>query len=209
MSTHDSSPDTAPGLGWSPQIDKMLADWCDEAKCFEWMHSEAYSRYSKRATAMTIGSNITISLTGIANLVVGATIPDTTTTSMIFGCVSIGIGIVNMIQQQFGWTELANNYKVSAKHWTEISRKMQEQVIIPPSGRKDCGTFLKYVKQDMALASEHNSSIPKDIRLKCFEKFNLIPNFNVPDICGQIEHTAVYLEEPLLSRSPIETKVPV
>ena len=209
MSTHDSSPDTAPGLGWSPQIDKMLADWCDEAKCFEWMHSEAYSRYSKRATAMTIGSNITISLTGIANLVVGATIPDTTTTSMIFGCVSIGIGIVNMIQQQFGWTELANNYKVSAKHWTEISRKMQEQVIIPPSGRKDCGTFLKYVKQDMALASEYNTSIPKDIRLKCFEKFNLIPNFNVPDICGQIEHTAVYLEEPLLSRSPIETKVPV
>jgi hypothetical protein len=187
----------------------MLADWCDEAKCFEWMHSEAYSRYSKRATAMTIGSNITISLTGIANLVVGATIPDTTTTSMIFGCVSIGIGIVNMIQQQFGWTELANNYKVSAKHWSEISRKMQEQLIIPPSGRKDCATFLKYVKQDMALASEHNSSIPKDIRLKCFEKFNLIPNFNVPDICGQIEHTAVYLEEPLLSRSLIETKVPV
>jgi hypothetical protein len=197
MSTQDSSPDTTSGLGWTPQIDKMLADWCDEAKCFEWMHSEAYSRYSKRATAMTIGSNITISLTGIANLVLGATIPDTTTTSMIFGCVSIGIGIVNMIQQQFGWTELANNYKVSAKHWTEISRKMQEQIIIPPSGRKDCGTFLKYVKQDMALASEYNTSIPKDIRLKCFEKFNAIPKFNIPDICGQIEHTAVYIEQPL------------
>lgn len=201
MSTHDSSPDTAAGLQWSPQIDRMLADWCDEAKCFEWMHSEAYSRYSKRSTAMLIGANITISLSGIANLVLGATIPDTMTTSIIFGCVSIGIGIVNMVKEQFGWTELANNYKVSAKHWTEISRKMQEQLIIPPGSRKDCGTFLKYIKQDMTVASEHNTNIPVDIRQKCFEKFNVIPKFNIPDICGQIEHTAVYVEpklEPLL-----------
>lgn len=201
MSTHDSSPDTAAGLQWSPQIDRMLADWCDEAKCFEWMHSEAYSRYSKRSTAMLIGANITISLSGIANLVLGATIPDTMTTSIIFGCVSIGIGIVNMVKEQFGWTELANNYKVSAKHWTEISRKMQEQLIIPPGSRKDCGTFLKYIKQDMTLASEHNTNIPVDIRQKCFEKFNVIPKFNIPDICGQIEHTSVYVEpklEPLL-----------
>jgi hypothetical protein len=209
MSTHDSSPDTVPGLAWTSQIDKMLADWCDEAKCFEWMHSEAYSRYSKRSTVMTIGSNITISLTGIANLVIGSLVSDTMDSSMIFGCVSIGIGVVNMIREQFGWTELANNYKVSAKQWSEISRKMQEQLIIPPTSRKDCGTFLKYIKQDMAFASEHNSSIPKDIRLKCFEKFNIIPNFNVPDICGQIEHTAVYLEQPLLSRSSIETKIPI
>jgi methyltransferase-like protein len=58
----------------------------------------------------------------------------------------------------------------------------------------------------MAFASEHNSSIPKDIRLRCFEKFNIIPNFNVPDICGQIEHTAVYVEplqQPLLSTTQV------
>lgn len=196
----DETPDNAAGLQWSPQIDKMLADWCDEAKCFEWMHSESYSRYSKRATVMTIGSNITISLTGIANLVLGVTVSDATTTSMIFGCVSIGIGVVNMIQQQFGWTTLANNYKVSAKQWSEISRKVQEQLVIPPTARKDCATFLKYIKQDMTLASEHNSNLPKDIRQKCFEKFKSIPNFNLPDICGQIEHTAVYLEQPLLNQ---------
>jgi len=206
MPASEEGSDTAPGLQWTPQIDKMLADWCDESKCFEWMHTESYSRYSKRATVMNITTNITISLTGIANLVLGATITDTMTTSMIFGCVSIGIGIVNMVKEQFGWTELANTYKVSAKQWMEISRKMQEQLIIPPSGRKDCGTFLKYVKQDITLASEHNSSIPQDIRAKCFEKFSTIPKFNVPDICGQIEHTEVYvpdqpLKQPLLEPS--------
>jgi hypothetical protein len=123
---------------------------------------------------------------------------------MIFGCVSIGIGVVNMIQQQFGWTTLANNYKVSAKQWSEISRKVQEQLVIPPTARKDCATFLKYIKQDMTLASEHNSNLPKDIRQKCFEKFKSIPNFNLPDICGQIEHTAVYLEQPLLNQVVVQ-----
>lgn len=203
----DETPDTAAGLQWTPQIDRMLASWCDEAKCFEWMHSESYSRYSKRATVMTIGSNITISLTGIANLVLGATVSDATTTSIIFGCVSIGIGVVNMVKEQFGWTELANNYKVSAKQWSEISRKMQEQLIIPPAARKDCATFLKYIKQDITLASEHNTNIPADIRQKCFEKFKVIPNFNIPDICGQIEHTAIYVEpklEPLLVSNNID-----
>lgn len=200
----DETPDNAAGLQWSPQIDKMLANWCDEAKCFEWMHSESYSRYSRRATVMTIGSNITISLTGIANLVLGVTVSDATTTSMIFGCVSIGIGVVNMIREQFGWTTLANNYKVSAKQWSEISRKVQEQLVIPPTARKDCATFLKYIKQDMTLASEHNSNLPKDIRQKCFEKFKSIPNFNLPDICGQIEHTAVYLEQPLLNQVVVQ-----
>ena len=109
-----------------------------------------------------------------------------------------------MIQQQFGWTTLANNYKVSAKQWSEISRKVQEQLVIPPTARKDCATFLKYIKQDMTLASEHNSNLPKDIRQKCFEKFKSIPNFNIPDICGQIEHTAVYLEQPLLNQVVVQ-----
>ena len=198
MPASEEGSDTSASLQWTPQIDKMLADWCDESKCFEWMHTESYSRYSKRATAMTITTNITISLTGIANLVLGATIPDTMTTSMIFGCVSIGIGIVNMVKEQFGWSDLANTYKVSAKQWSEITRKMQEQLIIPPAGRKDCGTYLKYIKHDITLASEHNSSIPKDIRLKCFQTFNSIPKFNIPDICGQIEHTEVYVaDQPL------------
>jgi hypothetical protein len=41
----DETPDTAAGLQWSPQIDRMLADWCDEAKCFEWMHTASFSYF--------------------------------------------------------------------------------------------------------------------------------------------------------------------
>jgi len=202
MSTQDT-PDTQASLQWTTTIEKMLADWCDEAKCFEWMHNEAYARYNKLSTGMSIAANTVISLSGIANLIVGNL--TTTNASVIFGCISIGIGIVNMLQDKFDWLTMANNFKQSAKSWNAIARKIQEQLSIPASGRKDCSTFLKYIKQDIDHVSEFNTTIPKDLRDKCYEKFNRIPNFNVPDICGQIEHTTVYvemIEQPLLDDHP-------
>ncbi len=202
----DETPDIQPGLQWTPQIDKMLADWCDEAKCFEWMNTEAYTRYNKLSVGMSVTTNTIISLSGIANLIVGNFADESVKPSIIFGCISIGIGIVNMLQEKFDWLTMANNFKSHAKSWNEISRKMEEQLIIPPSGRKDCATFLKYIKQDITLASEHNSALPKDIREKCFQKFSKIPEFNVPDICGQVEHTTIYVEPlhvPLLADTGI------
>jgi hypothetical protein len=192
-------PDTQPGLQWNGTIDKMMADWCDQSKCFNWMHTHAYSRYSKRSTAMNICTNIAISLVGIVNLSLASSQVEPMTTSIVTGSVSVAIGIVKMIQEQFNWTTLANDYKRSAKQWEIITRKIQEQLIIPHNGRKDCGTFLKYIKQDINEASDTNVLIPKDIREKCNEKFGKIKDFDIPDVCGQVEHTTIYMPDPPLS----------
>jgi hypothetical protein len=48
--------------------------------------------------------------------------------------------------------------------------------------------------------------IPEAIRDACLEKFNKIEGFELPDICGQLEHTEVYTAEtalPLLRREQI------
>ena len=196
MSTNEA--ETQSGLQWNSTIDKMMADWCDQSKCFNWMHTQAYSHFSKRALTMSITTNIVISLSGIGNLIVGAVTTDATKTSIIFGCISIGVGIVNMIQDKFNWTMIATNHKQSAEKWDIITRKIEEQLAIPYSGRKDCGTFLKYIKQDINIVSETNPTIPKDIRNQCAEKFSKIKDFDIPDICGQVEHTAIYVPEQSL-----------
>jgi len=192
-STNES--DTQPGLQWNSSIDKMMANWCDQSKCFNWMHTQGYSRYSARATAMNISTNIFISLTGIVNLILGSVLTNNTVSSMSFGSISIGIGIVKMIQDQFDWATLANDFKRSAERWDIITRKIQEQLLIPYSGRKDCRTFLKYIKQDINNASDTNLIIPKDIREKCNVDFGQIKDFDVPDICGQVEHTTIYIQD--------------
>lgn len=194
MSDTKEEAETQPGLQWNESVDTMLAAWCDEAKCFEWMNTESYSRYNKLATGMTIATNTIIAVSGIANIIIGKVPGGNIDPSTIFGCISIFIGLVNMLQDKFDWLTMANNFKQSAVHWAVISRKIEEQLAIPHSGRKDCGTFLKYIKQDISLVSERNTSIPKDIRDLCFKKFSAIPNFNIPDLCGQLEHTSVYVE---------------
>lgn len=211
--TKDEGLDTAPGLQWTPAIDTMLANWCDQAKSFNWMHTHAYSRYSKRSTSMNISTNIAISLVGIANLALASSQVEPMTTSIVTGSVSVAIGIIKMIQEQFNWTSLAADFRNSAKKWDHVSRKIQEQVVLPYAGRKDCGTFLKYIKQDINEASDTNTLIPKDIRVKCNDKFGKIPEFDVPDICGQVEHTSVYVEQststlqvPLLIPNTIRAK---
>ena len=199
MSTKDESPDTAAGLSWSPSIDHMLANWCDQSKSFEWMNTEAYSRYSVRSTSMSITVNIAIALSGVANLIVGtAQLSETAVPpSTILGCVSIAISIISMLEDKFDWITMANNFKQASVHWSNVTRKLEEQLAVPPNGRKDCSTFLKYIRQDITMVSATNYMIPKDIRIKCMEKFGKILDFDVPDICGQVEHTSVYVEDPL------------
>jgi len=43
------------------------------------------------------------------------------------------------------------------------------------------------------VSSNGTSKIPSDIRVACYEKFRTIPDFDIPDICGQVEHTQVYM----------------
>ena len=45
-------------LEWSKEIDTLLAKWCDNAKCFEWMHSEASMDYSKKSRRFIIIINL-------------------------------------------------------------------------------------------------------------------------------------------------------
>ena len=198
MSTKDEGSDTQPGLQWTKSIDEMLSNWCDQAKSFEWMNTEAYARYSKLSTGMSITVNTAIALSGIANLIVGNAQVTNIPPSSILGCVSIVISIISMLQDKFDWLTMSNNFQNASVKWSNVIRKIEEQLSIPHGARKDCGTFLKYVKQDINDVSSTNYMIPKDIRDKCYQKFSNIEGFDLPDICGQVEHTSYYIElEPL------------
>jgi hypothetical protein len=65
---------------------------------------------------------------------------------------------------------------------------------------------LRYIKADIQAATlEGNSSIPKEIRVACYNRFKSIPEFEIPEICGQMEHTRVFIKDP----SIIEASVPL
>jgi hypothetical protein len=180
---------------WNPGVEKMLANWCDEAKCFEWMHTESFSFFDKRARALTIASNVLTAVSGISNIMAGGVSVNGFQLAWVFGTLSVVISITNMLQEKLGYLQKSVEHSLYASQWGTIRRKIEEQLSIPPESRKDCPTFLKYLRIDINQVSvDGNSMIPQHLREACNEKFSKIQEFDIPDICGKVEHTKIYVK---------------
>lgn len=183
-----------PVITWTADIDSMLAGWCDEAKCFEWMHTEAYSDYERKSRYIMIASNILTSVAGLSNVIAGGTAINGFQLAWLFGGFSIAVSITNMLQEKLGYAVKAMEHLQYATQWSSLRRRIEEQVAIPWAVRKDCGTFLKYVRTDIdTVSKDGNIKIPESIRNACYARFSKIQGFDVPDICGDLEHTRVYV----------------
>jgi hypothetical protein len=207
MSDDDASSSAhVKGVQWSLSIEILLAKWCDEAKCFEWMHTEGYEYFDKRSKTLVIASNVLTAVSGLSNVIAGGYSVNGFQLSWVFGSLSIGITITNMLQEKLGYASKAIRHEHYAAMWNLIRRKIEEELSIPPESRKDCGTFLKYLRQDInQVSTDGNTLIPDFIKTACFTKFNSVPQFDLPDICGQVEHTKIYVKSPIINE-PLLTR---
>jgi hypothetical protein len=198
---NDTESDT---LSWSPGIDAMLASWCDHAKCYEWMHTESFSLYDARSKYFMIAINTLTAVSGVSNIIAGGYAVDGFQIAWIFGGISIAASTLNMLQDKLAYQTSSVIHKRLAAEWASIRTQLEEIITIPYSGRKDCRSFLKFIKTAINTAATEGSMIPKPIRDACYEKFNNIDQFDIPDICGQMEHTRVRISaQPLLSNAPM------
>jgi hypothetical protein len=178
---------------WSNSIELMLAKWCDQAKAFEWMHTEAYSYFEKNARIITIVSNVLTAVSGLTNVISGGITINGFQLAWAFGSLSIIVSITNMLQEKMAYNTRSTEHRQYSILWGTIRRKIEEEISIPPESRKECKTFMKYLRQDINQVSvDGNAKIPEFIRNNCYDKFSKIPNFVLPEICGEMEHTQVY-----------------
>jgi len=189
-------------LTWDANIDILLAGWCDNAKCFEWMHSDAHSIYDKRSKQFMISINCLTAIAGLSNVITGGITVNGFQIAWVFGGLSIFVSTLNILQDKLGYQQLSVIHAKLAASWSIIRLKIEETISLPYSARRDCKTFLRYIKADMNQATmDGNSIIPKSIRKACYMEFKTIDKFDIPDICGQMEHTRVFVEDakvPLL-----------
>ena len=181
-------------LQWNADIDDLLANWCDKAKCFEWMHTEAYSLADSRYKKFMISINCLTAISGLSNVIAGGYSVGGFQFAWIFGGLSILVSTLNMLQDKLGYSTLSHIHKKMASDWGSIKGRIEEIITIPYSGRKDCKTLLGILRADIGKASaDGNSLIPEHIRDECYEKFKDITDFEIPDICGKVEHTRIYI----------------
>lgn len=180
-------------LEWSPSIDTMLANWCDQAKCQEWMHTEAYSKYDKINQCIILITHILTTISGLSNVMVGNINVLGIHLTSFFGTISILLSLIHIVQDKLGYSRLSTIHKQHSVTWGTIHRKIEAVIAVPIPSRKDCSTFVKYVRDEMNRVSmEGNVLIPSEIRSACYTKYSNVPNFVLPDICGEMSHTVTY-----------------
>jgi hypothetical protein len=188
--------DEGNNLSWTNDIDILLAGWCDNAKCFEWMHTESNSLFAKRAKIFMITINLLTAFSGLSNVIAGGININGFQISWLFGGISIFVSTLNMLQDKLAYQQASVKHEKFASAWGIIRNKIEEIVSLPISARRDCKTFLRYIKADINQVSlDGNSLIPKEIRLACYNNFKDVVDFDIPDICGQMEHTKVYINK--------------
>ena len=192
-------------LQWTKEIDVLLASWCDNAKCFEWMHSETSIDYLKRSKIFMVVINLLTAVSGLSNIIAGNITINGFQLIWIFGSISILTSTLNILQDKLAYQPLAESHRKFAAQWSTIISKIQEVVLLPPSGRKDCKTFLKYIKADInQVTIDGNNLIPKNIRNECYEKFKNVQDFELPEMIGAVSHTKIYFDSTDISRENSE-----
>jgi len=192
-------------LQWTKEIDILLATWCDNAKCYEWMHGETSIDYQKRSKIFMILINLLTAVSGLSNIIAGNVSINGFHLIWVFGSISILTSTLNILQDKLAYTSLGESHRKFASQWSIIISKIEEIVALPPSSRKDCKTFLKYIKADInQVTIDGNNLIPKHIRNACYEKFKNVPDFELPEMVGVVTHTKIYID---LSRE--SSKVPL
>jgi hypothetical protein len=189
--------DTSSTLEWGPTIDILLARWCDEAKAHEWMHTEAASTFGNRAHQMMIALNVLTATAGLSNVVAGGSVWGGFQSSWLFGSLSIAVSILTMLQDKLNYTKYATEHRLWAQQWSLIRRRIEEELTIPLPMRKSCYIFLKTIRNSINHVSIAGAQqIPETIRDACKKRFENIPDFELPEICGVAEHTRVYVALP-------------
>ena len=193
MSVQDdnkSKEEDSPYLQWSNEIDNLLTTWCDNAKCFEWMHGETSIDYLKKSKIFMVIINLLTAVSGLSNIIAGNISINGFQLIWVFGSISILTSTLNILQDKLAYQPLAETHRKFASQWSIIISKIEEIVALPPNGRRDCKTFLKYIKSDInQVTIDGNNLIPKYIRDLCYEKFKNIPDFELPEIVGVVSHT--------------------
>jgi hypothetical protein len=208
--SNQQEPEESSKLVWNPELDCLLARWCDQAKCFEWMHNESHSICDTSAKNYMIAINCISAISGVSNIIAGSYSWNGFQLAWIFGGLSILSSTLNILQDKLGFTQNGLVHKKFAGSWAILISKLEEILILPYSARQDCKACLKFIKADMNQAKlEGGALIPAEIRKACYERFNTVKGFDIPDICGQIEHTRVAVgsvlhsegSEPLLEKN--------
>ncbi len=185
--------------GWAREQEELMADWSDIAACYRWLHDRTNKRYARYNMGFTMPVIILSTLTGTANFGLGSFFGDDESAqkkaTLAIGGASLLAGILATINNYLKFAQESEANRVASIAWGKFQRLLAIELAISPEERIDAQDFLKMCRNELDRLIEQSPCIPDKIIEDFSAKFGRIKNLRKPDICGQIEHTHIYIDK--------------
>ena len=155
---------------WTEEHENILAEWCDKAMCYRWMHSKAYQAYTVSNMWFTIPVIVMSTLTGTANFAQDKVPEDVKGWySMGVGAVNIFAGILTTIAQFLKISELQEGHRVASQSWDKFYRTIKVELAKKPDERMDVSLLLRKCTDEYDRLAEISPTID-DVIIKAFQE---------------------------------------
>lgn len=196
-------------LQWTPYYEEIFIDWCDNAKCYHYLHNNCHRYYNTKSIRFTIPVIFISTLTGVANFA-QERIPEAYQFyyTMGVGAFNILAGFITTVAQFLKINELNEGHRVSAISWAKLQRNIKIELSKDPLERENIGFFLKKTKEQYDLLVETSPRIPQWEITAFNTKFKNNPIFK-PEICGTLTSVKdfVYKPPPVIENDTTQTVI--
>ena len=185
--------------GWARQQEELMADWADIAACYRWLHDRTSRRYARYNMGFTMPVILLSTLTGTANFGLGSFFGNDEAAqrkaTLGIGGASLLAGILATINNYLKFAQESEANRVASISWGQFQRLLAIELASSPDERIDAQDFLKMCRNELDRLIEQSPGIPDKIINDFSVKFGRIKNLRKPEICGQIEHTHIYIDK--------------
>jgi hypothetical protein len=181
--------------GWTPEQERLMAEWSDLAMCYRWLHDRAEKHFHKRNLWITLPVIILTTLGGTANFGIQSLFSDDASkqrASFVIGGISLVAGMLTTVGNYLRYAQSEESNRVASIAWGKFQRLIAVELALKPDDRMDALDFMKVCRADLDRLIEQSPPIPDPVIHMFTTEFKDLDSIKKPEICGSLEHTRVF-----------------